>query len=98
MSRGGFVSPDMVKALLQYASLFPVGSLVQMNGGRIAKVIHANPNSFAKPVVTVLTDSEGNLLAEGARYQEDLLKDKDARIEKALPSDDLKSIGIMDGF
>ncbi len=98
MARLGLISGEFVKAFLEYASLYPVGSLVELNDKRIAKVIDANKDFLDKPVVSVITDSLGKILSKGSIVQEDLSKQKDIIIVKALDSDFLKNVDIMTGF
>jgi len=46
----------VIKGLLQYMSLFPIGSFVSLEGGKIARVVHSNFDDFYHPVVNVLMD------------------------------------------
>lgn len=98
MSKTGLIPGEFVKAFLEYVSLYPVGSLVQLNDHRIAKVIQANKDSLGKPVVSIITDSTGKVLARSHIMQEDLSRNKNLQITKALPSDYLKDSNIMIGF
>jgi HD-GYP domain-containing protein (c-di-GMP phosphodiesterase class II) len=98
MSKTGLIPGEFVKAFLEYVSLYPVGSLVQLTDHRIAKVIHANKDSLGKPVVSIITDTLGKVLAKGHIMQEDLSRNKNIQIAKALPSDYLKDSNIMVGF
>ena len=43
--------PPCPRALLNTVSLFPIGSYVKMNDGRIGKVIRSNHDAYASPVV-----------------------------------------------
>jgi len=98
MTKQGLISGEFVKAFLNYTSLFPVGSLVELNNKRIAKVIQSNGTSFAKPVVSVLTTDRGELLPERNIYQLDLADDTDTHIVKALQFDHIPDVSLMDGF
>lgn len=98
MSKTGLIPGEFVKSFLEYVSLYPVGSLVELADKRIAKVIHANKDSLGKPVVSIITDSRGNLLARSHIFQEDLSKNKDIQIVKAIPFNCLKDATMMTGF
>ena len=98
MTKKGLVSGEFVKSLLTYTSLFPVGSLVELNDKKIGKVIKANATSFAKPVVSVLTTETGAILPKGDIYQIDLSEDIDKHIVRALKLDYLSEVALMDGF
>jgi HD-GYP domain-containing protein (c-di-GMP phosphodiesterase class II) len=45
---------DVLRALLDCISLFPIGSYVRLSSGDVAKVLRANPGLHTKPVVVVL--------------------------------------------
>lgn len=98
MSKTGMIQGEFVKAFLEYASLYPVGSFIELSDHRIAKVIQANKNSLGKPLVSALTDSNGKPLDKSGISQIDLSKDTSVHISKALPSDYLKNVDIMSGF
>lgn len=45
---------QIVRAFLDAMSLFPVGSIVQLNDGNRARVVRANPDFHTKPVIELL--------------------------------------------
>jgi HD-GYP domain len=98
MSGQNLISGDLVKAFLTYASLFPIGSMVELNDHRLAKVIQGNELYYTKPVVSVLFDEKGKLLEKSKIYQINLTKDVNVEILKALERDRLPKIDIMHGF
>jgi HD-GYP domain-containing protein (c-di-GMP phosphodiesterase class II) len=98
MTREGLLSSECVKAFLEYASLFPVGSAVELTNNCIGRVIGTNRHSFARPLISILVDKNGVLLKKSQVYQIDLYKNRDVSIARALPSDYIKSANIMDGF
>ncbi len=97
-AHGGFLNIDFVKYFLAYMSLFPVGSMVELNDQRIAKVVQANGNLFAKPVVSVLADKGGPFIDKTKIYQEDLKSRQTVQIVHAVPGDIIPGVGLMDGF
>ncbi|MBA4030091.1 MAG: hypothetical protein C0478_04245 [Planctomyces sp.] len=62
-TRGGQFDSQAVRALLHLVSLFPVGSLVQLNDGRTARVVLANRERFAEPTVRIETPSASSDIA-----------------------------------
>lgn len=98
MAKAGLIASDAVKAFLDYVSLFPVGSLVLLSNHCIAKVVHANKQALHLPVISVLTDEKGGLLEKDKIRQIDLHADTSIKIEKGLPFDFLKEVGVMVGF
>jgi len=53
-ARQGQFDPSVIRALLNAVSLFPVGSKVRLNDGRIAVVIRGNRDQFARPVIQLI--------------------------------------------
>ena len=49
--KGGLYAAPVVRALLQTFSLFPIGSYVELNDGRVAKTIRANGPAYDRPIV-----------------------------------------------
>jgi HD-GYP domain-containing protein (c-di-GMP phosphodiesterase class II) len=98
MTKTDLIADEFVKAFLSYISIFPIGSLVQLNNNAVAKVVDVNPQSVGKPVVAVLSDAQGKLLPGKKFYYINLRYESGTYITKALSSDFIKGIGIMDGF
>jgi HD-GYP domain-containing protein (c-di-GMP phosphodiesterase class II) len=98
MARKNLLSNEYVKAFITFMSLFPVGSLVELSDHSIAKVIHANELHFTKPIVSVLTDTSGDLLPMKNICQVDLSKNQTLQIIKAVESNHLPGLDIMYGF
>jgi HD-GYP domain-containing protein (c-di-GMP phosphodiesterase class II) len=78
----GVFDGDVVRALLQCLSLFPLGSLVRLNTGEIAKVVHTNGDVFDRPVVSVLYDADEQVCAPPETV--DLLEEDYLRIESLI--------------
>jgi HD-GYP domain-containing protein (c-di-GMP phosphodiesterase class II) len=53
-ARGGRFDPAAVRSLLRVVSLYPVGSCVGLNDGRIGRVHRSNPEAVDRPVVVAL--------------------------------------------
>jgi HD-GYP domain-containing protein (c-di-GMP phosphodiesterase class II) len=97
MTKQGLLAGEYVKALLEYTSLFPIGSLVELSNGLVAKVVQSNGTSFSKPTVCVLTDKNGSVLPQEKQYYEDLTKNTSIQIVRANP-DTTGVIDLMSGF
>jgi HD-GYP domain-containing protein (c-di-GMP phosphodiesterase class II) len=98
MAKAGLIADDAVKAFLEYVSLFPVGSLVQLSNNAIAKVVHANKSALHLPIVSVITDENGVLLGRDKIHPLDLKANAGILIRKGLPFDYLKDVDVMHGF
>ncbi|HEX7510237.1 MAG TPA: HD domain-containing phosphohydrolase [Chitinivibrionales bacterium] len=98
MSVKNLLSIDHVKAFLTYASLFPIGSIVELSNHCVARVIQANELHQTKPVVSVIMDAETVLLPKGKIYQLDLSQDSSIQIIRAVEPNNLPPLDIMHGF
>jgi HD-GYP domain-containing protein (c-di-GMP phosphodiesterase class II) len=98
MTRQGLLDGAIVKALIAGLSLFPVGSLVKLNDGRVAKVIRAHELSFAKPVVRPVAGADGTVIQNERRERIELAGNKNVYITGALAHSTAPSINIMGGF
>ena len=56
-TRDQWFDPAAVRGLLKTVSLFPIGSYVEMQDGRVGRVIRANGDDYARPIVE-LWDSD----------------------------------------
>ena len=98
MSNRNLLSIEFVKAFLAYASLFPIGSIVELNTHYIARVVQSNELHQAKPVVSVIMDPLGTLLSKEKIHQIDLSKEPGVQIIRALEPANLPEFNIMHGF
>jgi len=96
MSKQGLVSAEYVRSFLSYSSIFPIGSIVELCDGRVARVISAN-SKLDRPVVSVLQESNGSRLEKNKIYQVDLSIDRELQVVRSLPFDSV-NLDIMDGF
>ncbi|MBW8886285.1 MAG: HD domain-containing protein [Fibrobacteres bacterium] len=92
----GQLDGDHIKQFLKTMSMFPLGSLVRLSSGRVAKVVAPNPMEFTKPMVSLLTDESGASLPRAAIAQIDLA-DSLEKIVEALPGASIPQ-QILDGF
>ncbi len=54
-TRRGLFDSDVVRALLKTVSLFPIGSCVETNDGRVGKVVRSNGDQYTRPVLELWT-------------------------------------------
>jgi hypothetical protein len=61
------MDPVVVKAFINLLGLYPVGTLVVLDTFELGIVHAANPNPemMSRPIVRVVTDTQGNLLFPG---------------------------------
>ncbi|TYT78005.1 HD-GYP domain-containing protein [Treponema phagedenis] len=51
--------PEVIKAMIQVIGIYPIGSLVIMNTGALARIIAASATTPLKPTIRILIDEEG---------------------------------------
>jgi len=79
----GRFESGVVRALLDCVSLFPTGSFVELEDGRYAKVLRANPAHHTRPVIQIVSE---DLQTPFGVY--DMSETADLKIIKPLSSDD----------
>jgi len=62
--------PNILRTFLSVMSIYPIGSLVQLNNGVIGVIMRSNPKLPLRPVVKVMMDEFGDKVAE--KYEIDL--------------------------
>jgi HD-GYP domain-containing protein (c-di-GMP phosphodiesterase class II) len=82
--------PDIVKAFLSSMAIYPVGSVVELNNGTIAKVVSANPELPLRPKLVVEIDEFG--VKPGTAKMIDLETEKSLFIKKPVSTAELKHI------
>lgn len=96
MGGNGQLDGDHIKMFLKTMSIFPLGSLVRLTSGRVAKVVGPNPTEFTKPLVSLLTNEAGAPLGRRDIVQIDLAMSQE-KIVEALPNQSIAH-HVLDGF
>ncbi|MBF0432884.1 MAG: HD domain-containing protein [Fibrobacteria bacterium] len=97
MTNKGHLNNNKVRDFIRYMSLFPIGSLVQLESGEIGKVVDSNGSHFTRPVVSILTDKEGRMLNDDEVNNLDLSRYTDSRIKQALENNHIRN-HVLTGF
>ncbi len=63
-TRKGLFDPGASRALLHAVSLFPLGSTVRLQDGRVGRVIRSNRENYTRPVIQVVTRTESGQQSE----------------------------------
>ncbi len=58
---GGHFDPAVFKAFVKSVGIYPVGSLVKLESGRLAVVLDLNPHNLAAPVVRVFYSTRSSM-------------------------------------
>lgn len=83
--------PNIVKVFLSNMAIYPVGSVVKLNNGVVARVIKANPNLPLRPIIEVLIDEFGDKLKSGERVI-DLQNESSFFIKSPLSKEEVKRL------
>jgi hypothetical protein len=64
LKRKDWVDPTLLKIFVNWVGVYPIGTLVELQSGEIAQVFAggSDPLRFQRPVVSILKDSQGQLL------------------------------------
>lgn len=79
----GRLDMSLVKTMLEWHGLFPVGSWVRLNSGELARVVGVNPARIRRPIVSVVLDASGR--APSLPQRVDLSECEDRHIVEAIP-------------
>ena len=84
----------VVRALLSILSLFPIGSLVTLNDGSIARVMRRNGSKYMPPIVQLIQDGNGEAVDPLRPESVIDLSESEIKVEQALPSPGRKELGL----
>ncbi len=82
LTNQGLFDPSALRALLETVSLYPIGSCIALNDGRVARVLRANGTEFDRPILEVF---DRGRLADPPEIV-DLLEHPELQIDGALPT------------
>jgi HD-GYP domain-containing protein (c-di-GMP phosphodiesterase class II) len=82
--------PDIVKVFLDNMAIYPVGSMVQLNNGVLAKVVGAHPEYPLRPRVAVIIDEFGDRV--DIEKIIDLQESKELFIKRPLSKSSMKTL------
>jgi len=94
MATAGSVDPMVVRTLVNTFSLFPIGSLVALSDGSVARVIRRNGNRYTSPIVQVIRDPEGGRMPTGHEATLVDLANGDLSVVQAVPRPGHNEIGL----
>lgn len=82
--------PDILKAFVNAFSIYPPGSIVQLNNGCVGTVVEVNQNALLRPKIKLLIDESGNRLTKDV--VKDLKKEEELFIVRVFEKDELIKI------
>jgi HD-GYP domain-containing protein (c-di-GMP phosphodiesterase class II) len=81
--------PDVLKAFIQTMGIYPIGSIILLNNGALARVIEVHGEAPLRPKIRVLIDEFGKAFTQNEGDLIDLLTEKSLFIAKALDPKEL---------
>ena len=76
--------PAVIIAFTKIMGIYPIGSIVRLNDGSIARVISIHTNAPMRPIVQMLADDKGNVIGTGNVNTVDLLEVRTLFIKEAI--------------
>ena len=76
--------PAVISAFTKLMGIYPIGSIVQMNNGSLARVLKVHPDTPLRPTIQMLMSETGKVYKPGEGKILDLLKDKTLFIKTAV--------------
>jgi HD-GYP domain-containing protein (c-di-GMP phosphodiesterase class II) len=83
-------APDVLKALVTIMGIYPIGSMVLLNNGALARVVKVRKDAPLRPRVAVLVDQSGKVFQQNQGEDLDLLLEKTLYIVRAINPNDFK--------
>lgn len=83
IASGGFhFDPNLVKTFVENISVYPIGSIVELNDGKIGLVVNVNRNLPHRPVLRILKNEDGH---SNSHYKEiDLMVNNTLFVNKII--------------
>ncbi len=97
MGQMNFLDPVLIRNLLRYLSVYPIGTYVELASGRMGRVVAAHPDDPTRPVISILRTEKGQPLPMKQILQVDLFKEKNEKIINVVDGEAAK-FRPLDGF
>jgi HD-GYP domain-containing protein (c-di-GMP phosphodiesterase class II) len=76
--------PDVLKAFIQTMGIYPIGSIILLNNGALARVVEVHGSAPLRPKIRVLIDEFGKVFKQDEGDLIDLLTEKSLFIARAV--------------
>ncbi len=76
--------PDVLKAFIRTMGIYPIGSIVLLNNGAVARVYEIHPEAQIRPKIQVLIDENGKTLNANETLMVDLMNEKSLFIARVI--------------
>ena len=76
--------PDVIKAFIQTMGIYPIGSIILLNNGAMARVVDVQASAPLRPTIRILADEFGKIFKNEEGDLIDLLVEKSLFIARAV--------------
>ena len=76
--------PDVIKAFIQTMGIYPIGSIILLNNGALARVVEVQASAPLRPTIKILVDESGNIFRHDEGDTIELLVEKSLFIARAV--------------
>ena len=76
--------PDIIKAFIQTMGIYPIGSIILLNNGALARVVEVESTAPLRPKIKILIDEFGKVFKQDEGDVIDLLVEKSLFIARAV--------------
>ena len=76
--------PNIIRTFIQTMGIYPIGSIVLLNNGAIARVIKVMPLAALRPRIKILVDESGKVFNQDEGAEINLITEKGLFISKAV--------------
>jgi HD-GYP domain-containing protein (c-di-GMP phosphodiesterase class II) len=87
--------PDVIKAFIQTMGIYPIGSIILLNSGALARVVDVQPTAPLRPTIRILADEFGNAFKNDSGDLMDLLVEKSLFIARAVDPKEIAEKGVQ---
>jgi len=87
--------PDVIKAFIQTMGIYPIGSIILLNSGALARVVDVQPTAPLRPTIRILADEFGNVFKNDSGDLMDLLVEKSLFIARAVDPKEIAEKGVQ---
>jgi HD-GYP domain-containing protein (c-di-GMP phosphodiesterase class II) len=86
--------PEVISAFIKIMGIYPIGSMILLNNGSIARITEVRKDAPLRPKIVLLIDQFGKALNQEAGENIDLLNEKGLFIVRAVNPGELSRDGI----
>lgn len=76
--------PAIINIFTKIMGIYPIGSIVKLNSGAIARITSVHKNAPLRPVIQILVNEEGDVLEHSEQITINLLEEKTLFIKNAI--------------